>query len=161
MKLREDGFKKLKGHIHVRAWERQPDGTEKLVHDHDFDNLIVNNGKKSILKRIGGPTIGCCCDSGYLDKIGVGDSTTCPTACDTDFGGCCNLTKCIASTDKSFACNTLFVSVDFGYCCGNFGNWNELLLKDNNCNLVARQVDCSPLNKTSSKRAIVEWQFSM
>ena len=50
--------------------------------------------------------------------------------------------------------------MDFGYSEGNY-TWNEIGLKDNNGVLVARQVDSSPLGKTTSKRAIVEWQLSI
>ena len=159
--VKEDGFKLLKGHIHIKSWEKQKNGTEKLVEDRDFDNLIVTDGKISILKNLGGPTIACCTDSGYTNKIGVGDSSAAPVVGDTGLQGCCTFTKVIATADKSYACATLFVSIDVGYCCGNIGNWNELAIFDNNCNLIARQVDCTPLNKTSCKRAIVEWQFSI
>jgi len=32
----------LKGHIHIKAWEKCPIGiSENLVYEHDFDNLIV------------------------------------------------------------------------------------------------------------------------
>lgn len=159
--VKEDGFKLLKGAIHIKAWEKNPDGTETLIKDTTFDNLIVNNGKKSILKTIGGPTVACCCDSGTADEIGVGDSTTGAGASDCDLIGCPNkLFKVISTTDKVFVCPTLFVSVDFGYCCANF-TWNELGIRDTNNNLWARQIDCTPLVKTNTKRAIVEWQLSM
>jgi len=159
--VNEDGFKLLKGRIHIKAWEKQKDGSEEIIRDDVFCNLIVDDGKKSILKNMGGPTIACCSDSGYTDKIGVGDSSACPVACDCMLQGACTFIKCISTADKSFACDTLFVSIDVGYCCGNFGCWNELAIFDNNCNLIARQVDCTPLNKTACKRAIVEWQFTI
>lgn len=157
--VKEDGFRLLKGKIHIRAWEKIPDGKEMLVKDTTFDNLIVNVGKKSILKYLGGPTIACCADSGSVDEIGTGDSTTGAGAGDTDLIGT-KAWKVISTSDKVFVCPTLFISVDFGYCCNNF-TWNELGLRDTNDNLWARQVDCTPLIKTSSKRAIVEWQLSL
>jgi len=159
--VKEDGFKLLKGRINIKAWEKKPNGTEELVKDTTFDNLIVNVGKKSILKVIAGPALSGGADSGTADEIGVGDSSTGAGAGDTDLIGCPNkLFKAIATTDKVFVCPTLFVSVDFGYCCANF-TWNELGIRDTNDNLWARQIDCTPLIKTSSKRAIVEWQIGI
>jgi len=161
IKIKEDGFKLLKGTINIKAWEKKSDGTEELIKDKTFDNLIVNVGKKSILKYLGGPTIACCADSGSVDDIGTGDSSTAPGAGDTDLIGCPNkLWKAILTTDKVFVCPTLFVSVDFGYCCANW-TWNELGLRDTNNVLWARQTDCTPLVKTASKRAIIEWQLSL
>ena len=61
----------LNGHVRVRAWEKQPDGTEKEVYDKTIKNLIVDAGKSSILKYIGNITGG-----GYANSIGVGNSTT-------------------------------------------------------------------------------------
>jgi len=153
----------LKGRVHIRAWEKCPLGTsEELVYEKLFPNLIVNVGKDSILKYISGPTLACCTDSGSADEIGVGSSATCPTLCQTDLqaGACCKLFKTIATGDKVYVRPTTFVSVDFGYGCANF-TWNELGIRDTNDNLWARQIDCTPLVKTSSKRAIVEWQFSL
>lgn len=161
-------FKKLKdpielhGHIRIRAWEKCPLGIhECLVYDKRFHNLIVNVGKDSILKYISGPTLACCTDSGYADEIGVGDSATAAAACQTDLLGCPNkLWKTISTTDKVYVRPTTFLSVDFGYSCANF-TWNELGIRDNNDNLWARQIDCTPLVKTASKRAIIEWQISI
>ena len=150
----------LNGHVRIRAWEKKPCGKEELIKDDTIKNLIVDEGKNSILKYLGGPAIACCTDSGYVDDIGVGCSTTAPSACDMCLLGACATWKNISSTDKVFVCPTLFVSVDFGYCCANF-TWNELGLRDNNDNIWTRQVDCSPLIKTNSKRAIVEWQLSL
>jgi len=156
----------LHGHVRVRAWKKLNDGTEIEVHDHTIKNLIVNVGKDSILKYIGGPTIACCTDSGFAEKIGVGDSSTPAALCQTDLIAACNkLWKTIVTTDKVYVRPTLFVSVDFGYTCGNF-TWNELGLADSNgdppCGaLWARQVDCTPLVKDATKRAIVEWQLSL
>ncbi len=155
----------LNGHVRVIAWEKKPCGEEVKVHDHTVKNLIVNVGKDSILKHIGGPTIACCTDSGFAEKIGVGDSSTIPGAADVNLLGVCVLWKTIVTSDKVYVRPTLFLSVDFGYCCANF-SWCELGLGDSNgdppCGaLWARQVDCSPLCKTSAKRAIVEWQLSL
>ena len=146
----------LNGHLRIRAWEKQADGTEKLIKDTLIKNLIVNLGKDSIMKRIGNMTGG-----GYATKIGVGDSTTAAASGQTDLQSSSNkLYKTIANADYVYTRPTLFISVDFGYSEGNF-TWNEIGLRDNNDVLLARQVDASPLGKTSSKRAIVEWQLSI
>lgn len=156
----------LNGHVRVRAWKKLKNGGEEMVHDHTIKNLIANVGKTSILKYIGGPTIACCTDSGFAEKIGVGDSSTAAALCQTNLIACPNvLWKTISTTDKVYVLPTLFLSVDFGYTCANF-TWNELGLGDSNGDpptgaLWARQVDCSPLVKTASKRAIVEWQLSL
>ena len=144
------------GHLRIRAWEKQADGTEKLVKDDTIKNLIVDVGKDSIMKRIGNMTGG-----GYAENIGVGDSTTAAAAGQTDLQASSNKTyKTIASSDYVYTRPTLFVSVDFGYSEANY-TWNEVCLRDNNDVLLARQVDASPLAKTTSKRAIVEWQLSI
>ena len=146
----------LNGHLRIRAWEKQADGTEKLVKDDLIKNLIVDVGKDSIMKRIGNMTGG-----GYIAKIGVGDSATAAASGQTDLQASSNkLYKTVAGADFVYTRPTLFVSVVFGYSEGNF-TWNEIGLKDNNDVLVARQIDASPLGKTSSKRAIVEWQLSI
>jgi len=146
----------LNGHLRIRAWEKQADGTEKLVKDDLIKNLIVDVGKDSIMKRIGNMTGG-----GYAENIGVGDSTTAAAAGQTDLQASSNKTyKTIASSDYVYTRPTLFISVDFGYSEANY-TWNEVALRDNNDVLLARQVDASPLAKTTSKRAIVEWQLSI
>ncbi len=158
--VKEPDFKKFKGFVHIQAWEKQPDGTEILIKDDTFHNTIVTAGKVSILKYLGGPLIACCSCSGSADDIGTGDSSACTTAGMVDLQGCCKSWKNITTCDKVYACCTLFISVDFGYCCNNW-TWNELGLRDTNNNMWARQVDCCPLVKNSSKRAIVEWQLSL
>ena len=146
----------LNGHLRIRAWEKQADGTEKLIKDTLIKNLIVNLGKDSVMKRIGNMTGG-----GYIATIGVGDNTTAAAVGQTDLQASSNkVFKTIASGDYVYTRPTLFISVDFGYSEGNF-TWNEIGLRDNNDVLLARQVDSSPLGKTSSKRAIVEWQLSV
>ena len=146
----------LNGHLRIRAWEKQADGTEKLVKDDTIKNLIVDVGKDSIMKRLGNMTGG-----GYAENIGVGDSTTAAAAGQTDLQASSNKTyKTIAGADYVYTRPTLFVSVDFGYSEANY-TWNEICLRDNNDVLLARQVDASPLAKTTSKRAIVEWQLSI
>jgi len=146
----------LNGHLRIRAWEKQPDGSEKLIKDDTIKNLIVDVGKDSIMKRLGNMTGG-----GYAENIGVGDSTTAAAVGQTDLQASSNkLYKTVASADYVYTRPTLFISVDFGYSEGNF-TWNELGLRDNNSVLIARQVDSSPLGKTTSKRAIVEWQLSI
>ncbi len=157
----EKGFQKFKGKVHIRAWERQPDGSEILIKDDTFDNALVTSGKVSILKYLGGPNVDGCCDSGSADDIGTGDSSAALNITFTDLQGCPNKAwKQISTCDKVYACCTLFISVDFGYCCNNW-TWNELGLRDTNNNMWARQLDCCPLIKNSSKRAIVEWQLSL
>lgn len=144
------------GHLRIRAWEKQPDGSEKLIKDSLIKNLVVNVGKDTIMKRIGNMSGG-----GYVANIGVGDSTTAAASGQTDLQASSNKTyKTIASGDYVYTRPTLYVSVDFGYSEANY-TWNEIGLRDNNNVLVARQVDSSPLGKTSSKRAIVEWQLSI
>ena len=146
----------LNGHLRIRAWEKQADGTEKLVKDDLIKNLIVNVGKDAVMKRLGNMTGG-----GYVTTIGVGDSTTAAASGQTDLQASSNKTfKTIQSGDYVYTRPTLFISVDFGYSEANY-TWNEVGLKDNNSVLIARQVDSSPLAKTTSKRAIVEWQLSI
>ena len=148
----------LNGHVHLRVWEKQEDGTEKLVRDTVSKNLIVNVGKDSILKYLGNITGG-----GYANQIGVGDSTTAAAAGQTDLQASSNyLWKTISTADRVYVRPTLYISADFGYSEANF-TWNEIGLRDNQGSplMWARQVDSSPLAKTSSKRAIVEWQLSL
>ena len=148
----------LDGHIHLKVWEKQEDGTEKLVRDTVTKNLIVNVGKDSILKYLGNMSGG-----GYGNEIGVGDSTTAAAVGQTDLQASSNkLWKTISTADRVYVRPTLYLSVDIGYSEANF-TWNEIGLRDNQGTpiLWARQVDGSPLIKTSSKRAIVEWQLSL
>ena len=146
----------FKGHLRIRAWEKQKDGTEKLVKDDLIKNLIVNVGKDSLMKRLGNMTGG-----GYITSIGVGDSTTAAASGQTDLQASSNKTyKTIVSSDYVYTRPTLFLSVDFGYSEANY-TWNEIGLRDNNSVLIARQVDASPLVKSTTKRAIVEWQLSV
>jgi hypothetical protein len=108
------------------------------------------------MKRIGNMSGG-----GYVTSIGVGDSTTAAASGQTDLQASSNKTfKTIGGSDYVYTRPTLFVSVDFGYSEANY-TWNEIGLRDNNNVLVARQVDSTPLGKSSSKRAIVEWQLSL
>ena len=146
----------LNGHLRIKAWEKQADGTEKLVKDDLIKNLIVDVGKDALMKLIANMSGG-----GYTTTIGVGDSSTAAAVGQTDLQASSNKTfKTVASGDKVYTRPTLFLSVDFGYSEANY-TWNEIGLKDNNSVLLARQVDASPLGKTSSKRAIVEWQLSL
>ncbi len=148
----------LNGHVHIKVYEKQADGSEKLVRDTLNKNLVVNVGKGSILKYIGNITGG-----GYGNQIGVGDSTTAAALGQTDLQASSNkLWKSIASTERVYVRPTLYLSADFGYSDANF-TWNEIAIRDNQGTPVmwARQVDSSPLVKTSSKRAIVEWQLSL
>ena len=146
----------LNGHLRIRSWEKQADGTEKIVKDDLIKNLIVDVGKDAIMKLIANMSGG-----GYTTTIGVGDSATAAAVGQTDLQAASNKTfKTIQSGDKVYTRPTLFLSVDFGYSEANY-TWNEIGLKDNNSVLLARQVDASPLVKSSSKRAIVEWQLSL
>ena len=146
----------LNGHLRLKAWEKQADGTEKLIKDDLIKNLIVNVGKDTIMKRLGNMSGG-----GYAENIGVGDSSTAAAAGQTDLQASSNKTyKTIAGGDYIYTRPTLFMSVDFGYSEANY-TWNEVALRDDNDVLIARQVDASPLVKTTSKRAIVEWQLSI
>ena len=148
----------LNGYVHIRAWEKQPDGSEKLIKDDTIKNLVVTVGKDAILKFLGNKSGG-----GYADDIGVGDSATAAAVGQTDLQASSNvLWKTIVTADRVFITPTLFLSVDFGYSEANF-TWNEMGIRDNQGTpiLWARQIDASPLVKTTSKRAIVEWQLSM
>jgi len=146
----------LNGYVHIRAWEKQPDGSEKLVKDDTIKNLVVTVGKDAILRYISNQS-----GVGYADDIGVGDSTTAAAVGQTDLQGTA-LWKTIVTADRIFITPTLYLSVEFGYNEANFV-WNEMGLRDSQGTpiLWARQIDSSPLTKTSSKRAIVEWQLSM
>lgn len=148
----------LNGHVHIKAWEKQADGTEKVCYEKTIKNLIVDVGKDSILKYLGNITGG-----GYANGIGVGDSTTAAGGSQTDLQASSNkLWKTIATTDRVYIRPTLYVNCDFGYSEANF-TWNEIAIRDNQGSPImwARQIDSSPLVKTSSKRAIVEWQLSL
>ena len=146
----------LNGHVKIRAWEKQADGTEIEVYNKTIKNLIVDAGKHSILKYIGNISGG-----GYANQVGVGDSTAAASAAQTDLQASSNkYWKSISSTDRILLGTTLYLSVDFGYTEGNY-TWNELGLRDNNSVMYARQIDSSAFVKTSSKRAIVEWQLSL
>ena len=148
----------LNGHVHIKAWEKQADGSEKLIKDDIIKNLIVTVGKDAILRYISNITGG-----GYADDIGVGDSTTAAAVGQTDLQASSNvLWKTIVTADRVFLTPTLYLSVEFGYSEANF-TWNEMGLRDSQGTPVlwARQIDASPLVKTTSKRAIVEWQLSM
>ena len=148
----------LNGHVRIQAWEKQEDGTEKEVYDKTIKNLVVTAGKQTILKHIGNITGG-----GYANSIGVGDSTTAAAAGQTDLQASSNkYWKSITSTDRVYVRPTLYISVDFGYTEANY-TWNEIGLRDNQGSPImwARQIDSTPLIKTSSKRAIVEWQLSL
>tara|TARA_R110000824_G_scaffold308637_1_gene496063 strand:+ start:1022 stop:1483 length:462 start_codon:yes stop_codon:yes gene_type:complete len=146
----------LNGHVRIRAWEKQDDGTEIEVYNKTIKNLIVDAGKQSILKYIGNISGG-----GYANQVGVGDSTTAAASAQTDLQASSNkYWKSISSSDRILLTTTLYLSVDFGYTEGNY-TWNELGLRDNNNVMYARQIDGTPFVKTSSKRAIVEWQLSL
>lgn len=148
----------LNGHVHIKVYEKQADGSEKLIRDTLNKNLVVNVGKDSILKYLGNITGG-----GYGNQIGVGDSTTAAAAGQTDLQASSNkLWKTIASSERVYVRPTLFLSADFGYSEANW-TWNEIGIRDNQGSplLWARQVDSSPLVKNNTKRAIVEWQLSL
>jgi len=146
----------LNGYVHIKAWEKQADGSEKLIKDDTIKNLVVTVGKDAILKFLGNITGG-----GYVDDIGVGDSTTAAAVGQTDLQGTA-VWKTIVTADRVFITPTLYISTEFGYSEANF-TWNEMGIRDNQGTpiLWARQIDASPLVKTTSKRAIVEWQLSM
>ena len=111
----------LNGHLRIKAWEKQADGTEKLVKDDLIKNLIVDVGKDALLKLIANMSGG-----GYVTTIGVGDSTTAAAVGQTDLQASSNKTfKTVASGDKVYTRPTLFLSVDFGYSEANY-TWNEI-----------------------------------
>jgi len=158
--------------IHIKAWKKDPDNPDDrdkdiLIKDDIFDNLIVNTGKDSILKRLGGCGLTCFGEAG---GIGVGDSTQAACLTDTDLIASSNLLwKDISTADKTYVRPTLFVTADFGFSQANF-TWNELGLCDDQGTpnspvggsaLWARQIDLTPLVKTASTRAIVEWQLAL
>ena len=150
----------LKGKVHIKAWEKQPDGTEKVVKDETFKKLMVTVGKDAILQYLGYKNI---LTLGYAKSIGVGADNSTAVVGDTDLQhGSDKLWKDILTANRIFATPTLYLSVDFGYSEANF-TWHELGLRDAQASpaLWARQIDDSPLVKTTSKRAIVEWQLTI
>lgn len=164
--MASERLKALKGRVHIKAWQKQADGTEKVIKDTLFDNLIVNTGKDSILRQIGGLSCG-----GQAGGIGVGDSTTAAALSDTDLIAASNkYWKDTAVCDSTYVRPTLFITADFGFAEANF-TWNEIGLCDNQgspgnspvegSKMWARQIDATPLVKDVSKRAIVEWQLSL
>jgi len=149
---------KYTGKVRIRAWEKQADGSEKLIKDTTNTNLLVTTGKQSIAKYLGNVSGG-----GYFNGIGVGDSTQAASVGDTDLVASSNkLWKTILSTERTFVSNIMYLSSDFGYSEANF-TWNEIGLRDSQGTplLVARIIDGSPLVKTSGKRAVVEWQITV
>jgi len=156
-------LKAMKGRIHIKAWQKQSDGSEKLIKDTTFDNLVVNTGKDSILRTLGSIAAG-----GVVGAIGVGDSTQVAALADTDMIAASNkYWKAVVTADKTYVRPTLFITADFGYSQANF-TWNEIGLCDNQAAdpasgalMWARQIDSSPLVKDVSKRAIVEWQLTL
>jgi hypothetical protein len=150
----------LNGKVHIKAWEKQPDGTEKVVKDDTFNNLMVTVGKDAILQYIGNKNI---TSLGYAKSIGVGADNSTAVVADTDLQhGSDKLWKDILTANRIFATPTLYLSVDFGYSEANF-TWHELGIRDAQSTpaLWARQIDGTPLVKTTSKRAIVEWQLTI
>ena len=165
--MANERLKALKGRVHIKAWQKLDDGSEVVIKDTTFDNLIVNTGKDSILRTLGGTGITC---GGAVGSIGVGDSTQVAALGDTDLIAASNkYWKDIQNTDKTYVRPTLFVTTDFGFSEANF-TWNEIGLADNQgspkspaggSDMWARQIDGSPLVKDATKRAIVEWQLTL
>jgi len=163
--MTEERLKAMKGKVHIKAWQKQEDGSEIVIKDTTFDNLVVNVGKDSILRTLGALTCG-----GTAGAIGVGDSTQVAALADSDMIAASNkYWKDIAASDKTYVRPTLFLTTDFGFSEANF-TWNELGICDNQgspnspaggSSLWARQIDASPLVKDVSKRAIVEWQLTL
>ena len=87
----------LHGKVHITAWQKQPDGSERIIKDKTFDNLIVNVGKDTILKGLGGANL---TGFGFTAAIGTGDSATCPSLGNTDLLGCCMSWKDISGCCK-------------------------------------------------------------
>ncbi len=145
------------GKVRLRVWEKS-DGEEKLIRDTVTNNLLMTTGKESMLKQLAKITGG-----GQFEYIGVGDSTTAASASQVDLQASSNkVWKAIASDDRVYVTGTVYVSTDFGYSEANF-TWNEIALRDDNSSplMIARLIDSSPLVKTTSKRAIVEWQITV
>ena len=166
--MASERLKALKGRVHIKAWQKLDDGSEVVIKDTTFDNLIVNTGKDSILRTLGGTGITC---GGTVGSIGVGDSTQVAALGDTDLIAASNkYWKDIQNTDKTYVRPTLFITADFGFSVANF-TWNEIGLCDDQgtpgnspvegSSLWARQIDASPLVKDATKRAIVEWQLTL
>jgi|TARA_R110002096_G_scaffold382507_2_gene576371 hypothetical protein len=163
--MTEERLKAMKGKVHIKAWQKQEDGSEIVIKDTTFDNLIVNTGKDSILRRIGGLS-----STAEVGGIGVGDSTQVAALSDTDLiAGSNKYWKDTITCDVTYVRPTLFVTVDFGFSQANF-TWNEIGLCDNQGSpnspaggalMWARQIDASPLVKDTTKRAIIEWQLTL
>ena len=146
----------MRGAYHIKVFEKTPIGTELLIRDTIKKNLLVTVGKDTMLKYLGEVTGGA-----KIEKIGVGDDTATAVAVgNTQLYGASQLIKVISSISRVYVRPTLFLSVEYGYSEANF-TWNELGLFDANEVLIARQIDATPLVKTNSKRAIVEWQIQM
>jgi hypothetical protein len=107
---------------------------------------------------------------GFAGGIGVGDSTQAAALTDTDLIAASNkLWVDISTADKTYVRPTIFLTADFGFSQANY-TWNEVGLCDDQgtpnsptggSSLWARQIDATPLVKTSSTRAIVEWQLTL
>ena len=166
--MASERLKALKGRVHIKAWQKLDDGSEVIIKDTTFDNMIVNVGKDSILRKLGGCGLTC---GGTAGGIGVGDSTTVASLSQTDLVAASNkYWKDIQDTDKTYVRPTLFVTADFGFSEAG-GGGNEIALCDNQgtpgnsptegSKMWARQIDASPLVKDATKRAIVEWQLTL
>jgi len=165
-------LKAMKGRVHIKAWEKNPEFPDDrtkdiLIKDDVFCNLIVNTGKDSILRGMAGCGVAC---GGFAGGIGVGDSTQAAALTDTDLIAASNkLWVDISTADKTYVRPTIFLTADFGFSQANY-TWNEVGLCDDQgtpnsptggSSLWARQIDATPLVKTSSTRAIVEWQLTL
>jgi hypothetical protein len=165
--MAQERLKALKGRVHIKAWQLNPDGTETVIKDDTFDNLIVNTGKDSILRGMAGCGVSC---GGQAGGIGVGDSTQAACLTDTDLIAASNkLWVDISTADKTYVRPTLFITADFGFSQANY-TWNEIGLCDDQgtpnspvggSSMWARQIDVTPLVKDATKRAIVEWQLTL
>lgn len=130
----------------------------KTVYTKEFQNMIVNVGKDSILKYLGNITGG-----GYANQIGVGDNNTAAALGQTDLQASSNkLWKNIDSASRSYIRPTLIVNTTFDFSEANW-TWHELGLRDNQSTPVmwARQVDATPFTKTSSVAVIAQWELSL
>jgi len=162
----------LHGRVHITAWEICPDYPDCRCMDIEIknsygNNLLVDTGRDTILRGIGGSSLMCF---GITAAIGTGTSATAAAVGQTDLLGTCKAWIDIPGACKVYVRPTLFISADFGFSCNNW-TWNELGLADDQgtpCNdpaccslMIARQVDGTPLVKTCTKRAIVEWQLTL
>lgn len=144
---------KLKGKYRIRV----KTGCISYFHKDWSRNMLMLVGKDSIMRRLGNLSGG-----GYVAQLGTGDSTASVNDSQTDLQAAINKAwkSVVPATDINYVRPTLFVQVNFGFTENNW-TWNELGIRDNSNVMWARQIDGSPLPKTSAIAATLEWQLTL